>query len=152
MKPSASRLNLKIYPDAILRQCCEPVEKFNRELLDLVREMYNLMKMCSGLGLAAPQVGIAKRLFVCEIENRHLTLINPAIMDAKGRAEMIEGCLSLPEMQINVARTERIWVQGQDVKGRKKQLELRDLWARVVQHEVDHLNGVLICDYGESSK
>jgi peptide deformylase len=150
MKSSDRQLGLKIYPDAVLRQRCEPVEKFDRELRDLIDEMLTLMRFWNGIGLAAPQVGITKRLFVCEIEKQSISLINPAIIDAEGRAELIEGCLSLPEVQVNVARSDRLFVRGHDVKGREKELELRGLWAQVVQHEMDHLDGVLICDYGEN--
>jgi len=143
-------LNLRIFPDAVLRQVCKPVERFNAELRESIAEMVALMRVHDGIGLAAPQVGIVKRFFVCEIENRSLSLINPNIITVSGEAGMIEGCLSLPEVQVNVVRSERLHVYGFDFYGRRKQFEFTGLWARVVQHEMDHLEGILICDRGEN--
>lgn len=145
-------LNLRVFPDEALRQPCEPVERFDAELRDLIDEMFILMRVREGIGLAAPQVGITRRLFVCEIENRSISLINPSIMAVGGQAEMIEGCLSLPDVQVNVTRNDRLLVVGYDREGGKRQLEFTGLWARVIQHELDHLNGVLICDYGKNVK
>jgi peptide deformylase len=150
MKSRDRQLSLRILPDNALRQICEPVEKFDAELLDLIDEMLVLMRTLNGIGLAAPQVGITKRLFVCEIENHSITLINPSITNANGQTEMIEGCLSLPEVQVNVTRSDRLCVYGRNVKGHKTRFELTGLWARVVKHEMDHLEGILICDYGEN--
>lgn len=144
------QLSLKIYPDSALRQVCTPVGRFDGELGDLINEMLILMRTNNGIGLAAPQVGITKRLFVCELEGRAISLINPEIKVVSGQAEMVEGCLSLPEVQVNVTRNEQLHVHGYDSKGQRKQLKMSGLWARVVQHETDHLNGVLICDHGEN--
>lgn len=143
-------MNLRFFPDDVLRKICEPVERFDAELRELIAEMLVLMRTHEGIGLAAPQVGITKRLFVCEIENHSLSLINPIIKNISGQGEMIEGCLSLPEVQVNVTRSDCIHVHGRDLKGQKKKYEFTGLWARVVQHEMDHLDGVLICDYGEN--
>jgi peptide deformylase len=112
--------------------------------------MLCLMRRNNGIGLAAPQVGITKRLFVCEIEGYTISLINPQISDVGGQAEMIEGCLSLPGVHVNVTRNEQLHVQGYDSEGRRKELKMSGLWARVAQHEIDHLNGVLICDHGKN--
>jgi peptide deformylase len=142
-------LSLSIFPDGVLRQMCEPVERFDSELEDLVHEMLVLMRANSGIGLAAPQVGVRKRLFVCKLEGRTLCAINPQLKQNKGTAEMIEGCLSLPGVQVKVARNKKLLLRGYDVQGRRTRFKLSGLWARVAQHEVDHLNGVLICDYGE---
>ena len=126
------------------------MERFDSELRDLVHEMLVLMRENNGIGLAAPQAGIRKRLFVCELEGRAICIVNPKIKNAKGQSEMVEGCLSLPGIQVRLARNTRILVRGCDLKGRRTRVKLSGLWARVVQHEVDHLNGVLICDYGEN--
>ena len=144
------RLSLTIYPDSVLRHMCEPVERFDSELRDLVDEMLVLMREHNGIGLAAPQAGIRKRLFVCELEGRALCIVNPKIKNAKGQSEMVEGCLSLPGFQVRVTRNKKLLVRGYDLKGRRTSLRMTNLWARVAQHEVDHLNGVLICDYGEN--
>ncbi|MBN1547005.1 MAG: peptide deformylase [Syntrophaceae bacterium] len=143
-------LNLRISPDEVLRQSCETVEKFDAELRDLINEMFILMRVRKGIGLAAPQVGITKRFFVSEIENQSISLINPRIKAVGGKTGMIEGCLSLPEVLVNITRSDRLLVIGYDFKGQIKQLEFTGLWARVIQHELDHLDGVLICDYGKN--
>ena len=150
MKSHRQQLSLKIYPDAALRQVCKLVSRFDGELRDLTNEMLYVMRTNNGIGLAAPQVGITKRLFVCELEGRAINLINPEIKDVSGQAEMVEGCLSLPDVQVNVTRNEQLHVRGYDFKGRRIQLKMSGLWARVIQHEIDHLNGVLICDHGEN--
>jgi len=152
MKLRGESLHLRIFPDEVLRQACESVESFNTELRDLIDEMLVLMRVREGIGLAAPQVGITKRFFVCEVENLSISLINPSITAVDGQAEMIEGCLSLPEVQVNVTRSERLLVSGYDLNGQKKKFDFTGLWARVIQHELDHLDGVLICDYGENVK
>jgi len=110
MKLRGESLHLRIFPDEVLRQACESVESFNTELRDLIDEMLVLMRVREGIGLAAPQAGITKRLFVCEIENLSISLINPSITAVDGQAEMIEGCLSLPEVQVKVTRSDRLLV------------------------------------------
>jgi len=135
-------LNLRIFPDEVLRQPCEPVERFDVELRDLIDEMLILMRVRDGIGLAAPQVGITKRFFVCGIENRSISLINPSITALGGKTDMIEGCLSLPEVQVNITRNECLLVTGYDLNGKRKQFEFTGLWARAVHHELDHLLGL----------
>jgi len=142
-------LSLRIYPDCVLREVCEPVERFDSELRDLLDEMLRLMRAKEGIGLAAPQVGITRRLFVCEIEGQSMSLVNPGIEGGVGSDNMVEGCLSLPDTQVDVRRKQEIRVAAYDARGRKKRLEATGLWARVIQHEIDHLNGILICDHGD---
>ena len=105
--------------------------------------------MCAnnGIGLAGPQVGITQKLFVSRIHSQTLCLVNPVIMSRAGCASMVEGCLSLPGAQVNIERHHEIDVQGYDSGGRKQTCRVRGLWARVVQHEIDHLDGILIIDY-----
>jgi peptide deformylase len=129
---------------------CEPVERFDSELRDLVHEMLDLMRENKGIGLAAPQAGVRKRLFVCEIEGQALCLVNPKLKQAKGQSEMVEGCLSLPGVQVSVTRNNKLVLRGYDLKGRRRRHQMSGIWARVAQHELDHLNGVLICDHGEN--
>jgi len=142
-------LSLRIYPDSVLRQVCGPVERFDSTLRDLLDEMLRLMRAREGIGLAAPQVGITRRLFVCEIEGQSMSLVNPRIEGGSGSDNMVEGCLSLPDTQVDVTRKQGIRVTAYDGYGRRKKLEVTSLWARVMQHEIDHLNGVLICDHGD---
>jgi len=142
-----SRLSLVIFPDEILRTVCQPVERFDSALRDLADEMRSLMRGCLGIGLAAPQVGLPQRLIVCGIGDHPFALTNFEIKDASETRNFVEGCLSLPGVQVNVRRPERIRIAGYDLHGRRCSYGAVGLWARVIQHELDHLNGVLICDY-----
>lgn len=148
VKAKTQQLNLKIYPDEVLKQVCSPVEHFNGELKDIFHEMLELMRIHKGIGLAAPQVGITKRLFVCEIQDQILFLVNPVISITSGKSTAVEGCLSLPGTLSEVTRSEQILVKGLDPEGRVKRLHTTGLWARVIQHETDHLDGILINERG----
>jgi peptide deformylase len=141
------RLSLVLYPDSILRTVCEPVDAFDSTLRDVADEMLALMHEHRGIGLAAPQVGLRHRLIVCGIEDHPFALTNFAVQDFSEPRDFMEGCLSLPGVQVNVRRPERIRVTGYDVHGQRRSFGAVGLWARVIQHELDHLNGVLICDY-----
>ena len=143
-------MSLRIYPDSVLRQVCEPVDTFDRCLSDVLDEMLVLMRANNGIGLAGPQVGITHRLFVSRIAEETICLVNPVITSRMGHAEMAEGCLSLPGTQVNVGRNQELEVHGYDRQGQKRQHRLQGLWARVIQHELDHLNGLLICDYSQA--
>jgi len=124
------------------------VARFDSALRDLVQEMFSLMFAHAGIGLAGPQVAVEQRVFVCAIQEQQLCLANPEIQETGEPGEFVEGCLSLPDVQISVTRPERIRVSGYDAVGRKIRFGATGLWARVIQHELDHLNGVLICDRG----
>jgi peptide deformylase len=141
------RLSLVLYPDQVLRTVCQPVESFDSALCDLADEMLSLMRFHSGIGLAAPQVGLRQRLIVSRIEDHPLVLANLEVKDFGEPRDFVEGCLSLPGVQVNVRRPERIRVTGYDLHGQRRSFGAVGLWARVIQHELDHLNGVLICDY-----
>jgi len=138
---------LVFYPDRILRTVCQPVETFDSALRDLVAEMLFLMRHHRGIGLAAPQVGVPQRLMVSCLEEHPLVLANLEVKDCGTPRDFVEGCLSLPGVQVNVRRPERIRVTGYDGYGQRRSFGAVGLWARVLQHELDHLNGVLICDY-----
>ena len=142
-------LYLRLYPDTVLRAICNPVERFDTALADVLDEMLALMRACGGIGLAGPQVGIPQRLFVAEIDRQALHLVNPVILAREGRDKRVEGCLSLPGIQVNVERDLEITVQGYDAQGQLCTHHTKGLWARVIQHEIDHLNGRLICDHGQ---
>ncbi|MGC9455193.1 MAG: peptide deformylase [Phycisphaerae bacterium] len=145
--PSRKPLSLRLYPDSVLRQRCEPVDRFDEWLADVFEEMLALMRNHKGIGLAGPQAGLTKRLFVAEIAGQTLRLANPVIRAPRGRDRMDEGCLSLPGVQVEVGRSLQVEIHGYDAGGKKLKHTLRGLWARVVQHEIDHLDGVLISDY-----
>gem|GEM_PF-335948 len=141
------RLSLVCYPDPIMRPVCRPVDRFDSALRDIAEEMLGLMRFHHGIGLAAPQVGLRYRLVVGGIGDQRFTFTNFEVNDAAELRDFVEGCLSLPGIQVNVRRPERIRVVGHDLHGQRRSFGETGLWARVIQHELDHLNGVLICDY-----
>ena len=105
------------------------------------------MKHFAGIGLAAPQVGIAKKMIVAELDSRIIKLANPQIVGMRGADSMAEGCLSVPDVTVDIKRPDEVIVQGLDDKGNIVEIRMEGLLARVVQHEIDHLNGRLIIDY-----
>jgi peptide deformylase len=144
----AAPLTLRTLPDPVLRSICETVDAFDRPLRELVEEMRELMRRHQGIGLAAPQAGVALRLFVAEIDGRCLSIVNPRLLPhERGSETGVEGCLSLPGVEVAIARAKVVEVTGRNAEGRAVSLVVEGLWARVVQHEVDHLNGRLICDH-----
>jgi peptide deformylase len=144
---SGHKVSLVLYPDPVLRTVCRAVERFDTALRDLADEMLLLMRASSGIGLAAPQVGFTQRLIVCGIEDRFFVLTNPEVTRGTSPKTYPEGCLSLPGVSVDVSRAERIRVRGCDVNGDRRTFSATGLWARVIQHEIDHLNGILICDH-----
>jgi len=148
--PAREPLSLRLYPDSVLRQPCGPVERFDAWLSDVFEEMLALMRAHDGIGLAGPQAGLTRRLFVAEIEGQTLCLANPVILVRGGRDRMVEGCLSLPGLQVEIERDVQVEVQAYDARGTKQKHRVQGLWARVMQHEIDHLDGVLICDHQDS--
>jgi peptide deformylase len=145
-------LPIRIYPDPVLRVRCPAVETFDDELEMLTRDMVETMHAAPGVGLAAPQVGIELRVAVVDTsvgeDARELhILINPEILDDNGRDTDEEGCLSIPDITDKVTRPESIRVKAQGLDGEPYEFEAEGLTARVVCHEVDHLNGVLFVDH-----
>jgi peptide deformylase len=138
---------LRLYPDRILRQKAYPVVDLNGDLRNLIDRMAKLMYENQGIGLAAPQVGVLKRIIMADVGEGLLTLINPGIVEQENLDSLDEGCLSFPEIQVQIERNSTILIQGVDTEGKLRQLELNGLMSRVIQHEIDHLNGVLIIDY-----
>jgi peptide deformylase len=136
------------YPDPILQNKTEPVTEFNEELQDLVDDMFESMYAAQGIGLAAPQVGISKRLTVIDLSfkknpEEKIVLINPEIIHKEGKQNEEEGCLSLPEIREKVSRAMKVRVRAQNVKGEWIEIDGEELLARAFQHEIDHLDGVL---------
>ena len=144
-----SKLTIKIYPDKILRQKAGRVGKIDGPLRQLASDMIETMRHANGVGLAAPQVGETKRIIVIEaVENNPLplVLVNPNLLKRRGRSSFCEGCLSVPEVTSEVARPEFIAVEALDLKGEVLKIETGGLLARIIQHEMDHLNGILFID------
>lgn len=149
MKLDLKKLRIVHYPDARLRKASERITEFDGELRALVARMQELMESGKGVGLAAPQVGVNKRLILMNVTGRPedtRVLVNPAIHEPHGSAEAEEGCLSLPGVNVQVRRSQSCRVTAQDLDGRPFEEVLEDLPARICQHETDHLNGVLIID------
>lgn len=134
---------------AVLRKTAVSVEKFNDELQKFIDMMIESMIENKGIGLAAPQVGDDRRVFVCSVDGSDpLVFINPEIIETSMETSIYEeGCLSLPGVYADVERPERIKVQAWNRKGRPFKIEADDLLATCIQHEIDHLNGVLFVDY-----
>ncbi|MBM6618498.1 peptide deformylase [Bacillus suaedaesalsae] len=133
-----------MYPDEILQVECEKVTVFDKELRNLLRDMHTTMIESDGVGLAAPQIGIPKRIAVVEDDDgRIIDLINPFILKESGSQIAPEGCLSFPGLFGDVERFTTIKVRAQDKMGRTILFEATDFFARVIQHEIDHLNGIL---------
>jgi peptide deformylase len=155
--------NLEIYvvdnpkQSRVLRTKSRKVQKVTRQLVDLAHQMLETMYEANGVGLAAPQVGVLQRFFVAELpedpddpddEMRGLPIIlfNPAIVKSQGEQVGLEGCLSIPGWVGDVARCEQVTVQGLDERGKKVRHKVDGYLARVFQHEIDHLDGVLFTD------
>jgi len=144
----------------VLRQKAKKVRTFGPPLQRLVDDMLETMRAAPGIGLAANQIGVLQRVIVVELpreegedsrSDKVYAVINPKIVKAsREQAEMEEGCLSVPGLVGDVWRAVEITVKGQDVKGKPIRIKARDLLARVLQHEIDHLNGILFIDRVES--
>jgi peptide deformylase len=142
------------YGHKTLKKVAEEVANIDGEVIDLIDSMFNVMYRAKGLGLAAPQVDESKRIFVLDIEdnkkNISLALINPLIMEISDKeVPYEEGCLSLPGIMAEVVRPEEILVSGLDRDGKEVKIEAGGLLARVMQHEIDHLNGIVFVDHLE---
>lgn len=151
-----------IYPDDRLRKPTKEVTVFDDELKELVKDMFDSMYHYDGIGLAAPQIGVSKRVVtidICDydnegqvIEHHPLVLINPKILEKSGSVEYKEGCLSVPEYYDVVQRAEKVTVEAQDLEGNTKVYEAENLLAICMQHEIDHLEGHVFVDYLSSLK
>lgn len=132
----------------MLRQKAELVKKFDAELIKLVRKMKRIMKEAEGVGLAAPQIGVPLRVVTIDIgDEKKFTMVNPEIVWFSEEKEFFEeGCLSFPGVTVNIERPARVRAVYLDEYGNKKSIEADGLLARAIQHEVDHLDGVLIID------
>ena len=141
-------LQIARYPDheKILRERCKPVLKITDRTRRLIDDMIDTMREAAGVGLAAPQVFVGQRLFVYDIGDGPEALINPEILRAAGEEVGVEGCLSIPRVQGDVARSARLLVSGLSRSGKPVRVEAEDYLARVFQHEIDHLNGILFID------
>ncbi len=142
--------NIREDGDPILRKVCKPVTKMTNRLLDLIDDMFETMYEANGVGLAAPQVGILKRIVVIDVsmeEPEPLVFINPEIIEADGEQTGDEGCLSLPGLAGTVTRPNRVVCRALDENMEEFEIEAEELLARAICHELDHLDGILYKDH-----
>ncbi len=147
-------LNIVQYPDPLLKRKAEPVAQVDREIQKFIDDLFETMYDAPGVGLAAPQVGILKRILVIDVgrlegETRHSdpkVIINPVIKSHEGKIIWEEGCLSLPQLIVPVERSQKVVVEGLNRDGKPITYLGEDLLAVAFQHEIDHLNGILLVD------
>lgn len=141
------------YPDPVLRQTAEKITAFDQDLAKLAEDMAETMYDAPGVGLAAPQIGQSIKLIVVDTtpnkegERQYLALVNPEIVAHEGTQIDEEGCLSIPELTSTVERFKKITVSFQDLEGQPRELSTENRFAVVLQHEIDHLNGILFLDH-----
>ena len=142
-----SLLSLHLLGSPVLRQRSKEVGAVDAEVRRLVDDMYETMDAARGVGLAANQVGVARRVAVVDAEEDRFEMIDPVILESEGRAAAEEGCLSIPEIYGDVSRPERVVIEATDRDGNRYRKEATGLKARAIQHEIDHLDGILFLDH-----
>jgi len=135
---------IRIYPDPILVRKAIPVQNIDGKVKMVVDRMAEVMYANKGIGLAAPQVGISRQIIIVDIGQGLRALINPEIVKGEGESILEEGCLSLPNIEVPVKRMEKVYIRAWNLDGKEASLELSNFSGRVYQHEIDHLNGILI--------
>lgn len=138
--------NVRTIGDIILRKKSRKVEHINDRIIQLLNDMGETMKSRDGVGLAAPQVGVLRRVVVIDVGDGIVEFINPEIIKSSGEIVMSEGCLSVPDRVGEVKRPERVTVKAYNRKGEEFEIEAQDYFARAVCHEIDHLDGILFLD------
>jgi len=142
-------LEIRKYPDLVLRKRAEKLKEITPEIKKLTEDMIETMLKSEpeGVGLAAPQIGVSKRIFIARTEQGPRVFVNPKILKKTGREPMEEGCLSLPGVWLKVKRAKEVELEALDINGKIIKIKTAGLLARILQHEIDHLNGVLIIDH-----
>jgi len=148
---------IRVYPDPVLRKVALPIQDIDDHVLHLAREMAGIMYGAPGIGLAAPQVGVSQRLIVVDVtypqgNSGLITLVNPEIVEVDGHVDYEEGCLSVPGCNEIVERAQMVLVRGVDLDGKEHRIEADGLLAIALQHEIDHLEGILFIDRLSSLK
>ena len=152
-------LPIYVYGTEVLKKKAKSVKEVSNETIQLIQDMFETMHTSSGIGLAANQVGVLEQILVIDLsemeeykDTKPLAVINPEIIEEEGEWDLEEGCLSLPEIRDIISRSDKITVKFQDANLREQKIEASGMLARVLQHEIDHLNGVLITDHLSSAK
>lgn len=148
----ANLLDIKKYPDKILQVKCSPVKVIDENIKNILSDMTFTMRARNGLGLAASQAGIDKQIAVVDIGEGTVNLINPEIIERNGKSAIEEGCLSLPGILLKVKRADTIKVKTLDGSAKEVIIHAKGLLSTVIQHEIDHLNGILIIDHANFIK
>jgi len=138
--------DIREYPEQVLRKGSQDVTDFGEDLQSLLRDMWETMVSNDGVGLAAPQIGVSLRVAVIGWRDRRIVLVNPVVIEQEGEEELEEGCLSAPGFFEKVTRPARVVVEAQDEHGEPIRLEEEGFLARVLMHEIDHLEGKLFLD------
>ena len=139
--------SLHLLGSPVLRQRSAEVETVDDEVRQLVEDLFETMDAARGVGLAANQVGVARRVAVVDADDDRFAMIDPVIVETEGRATAEEGCLSIPEIYGDVSRPERVIIEATDRHGARYRKEATGLKARAIQHEIDHLDGILFLDH-----
>jgi len=150
------RREILVYPDPFIARKAVPVAAVDDRIRALVRDMFETMYAAEGVGLAAPQVGVGKRVIVLDVSPVDETIapiavVNPEIVEREGSATVVEGCLSVPGVQGEVCRAETVEVRGMDDQGMPLRIRADGILSRALQHEIDHLDGILFIDRLSSS-
>ena len=154
-RDKTENLTLKYFGENILRQKANEIKTIDDSLVELAKQMHEFVKKADGVGLAAPQIGIPQRIIITNLGDKKniFTIINPQIVSTSDKlVEWEEGCLSIPGINCNITRPAQIVVKGQSLEGKEFNIEADGLLARVLQHEIDHLDGILFIDRLEKYK
>lgn len=139
-------LDIVTIGDPVLETRAQEVPRITKRTVKLINDMLDTMYEANGVGLAAPQVGVDQRIIVLDVGEGPCVLVNPQIKEGEGQEIDVEGCLSVPERWVYVKRFQKVMVEGLNEKGKRLRLEAEGLLARALQHEIDHLDGILILD------
>jgi len=137
---------IRVFGDPVLRQRAVEIEEIDAKIVRLSEEMVETMYAAPGVGLAAPQVGIERRIFVYDVGEGARTVINPEIIESSGEWDYEEGCLSVPDLHWTIVRPKQVHLVGYDLQGNELSVEADEYLARVLQHELDHLDGILLLE------
>lgn len=139
-------LKVHLWPEEILKKKCKEVKVVDSHIRKILDEMYSVMAESKGVGIAANQVGLDISLIVIELKDMIFKLANPSIIKREGNINLTEGCLSLPGLEFSIKRANKVWVKALNEKGEPVVLETEGILAVVFQHEIDHINGILLID------
>jgi len=137
---------IRTYGDPVLKSMAAEVTNDDGKIATLCEQMFEMMYEAPGLGLAAPQIGVQKQIFVYDVDDDPQIILNPTIVESSGEWVYDEGCLSIPGLYVEMLRPKQVLVRGLSIDGEEIQIEADELLARLFQHEIDHLNGVLMFD------